>query len=129
MGNSEWLDASRYTDPSNIREGVLGKLHGVEFAESNNGLVTLSAGYSTSASNIANVYSNFFFGAHAYAMVILGSNAEPKVFVKTPSANSTDNPINMFSTIGWKMPFVAKTLNSNWLINLKTGATDGFNAS
>lgn len=129
MGNSEWLDASRYTDPSNIREGVLGKLHGVEFIESNDGLYALSAGFSTSATNVANVYSNFFFGAHAYAMVKLGSNSDPKVFVKTSGPNDTSNPLNLYSTIGWKMPFVAKTLNSNWLINLKCGATDGYNAA
>lgn len=129
MGNSEWLDASRYTDPSNIRQGVLGKLHGVEFAESNDGLYALSAGFSTSATDVANVYSNFFYGAHAYAVINLGSNKEPKVFVKTPGANDTSNPIDMYSTIGWKMPFCCKTLNSNWLINLKCGATNGSNAA
>ena len=49
--------------------------------------------------------------------------------MKNPGANSTDNPLDQYSTVGWKMPFAAKTLNSNWLINLKTGATDGFNAA
>jgi hypothetical protein len=48
------------------------------------------------------------------------------VYVKNPGANSTDNPLEMFSTVGWKMPFAVKTLNSTWLINLKTGATDGY---
>ena len=128
MGNSEWLDAHRYTDADAIKRGVIGKLHGVEFVETNDQHYVLSAGFSTSATNVANVYSNFIFGKEAYGIINLGSIRAPKIFVKNPGPNSTDNPVDMFSTIGWKMPFVAKTLNANWLINLKTGATDGYNA-
>lgn len=128
MGNSEWLDAHRYTDADAIKRGVIGKLHGVEFVESNDQHYVLTAGFSTSATNVANVYSNFIFGKEAYGVINLGSIRAPKVYVKNPGANSTDNPIDMYSTIGWKMPFVAKTLNANWLINLKTGATDGYSA-
>jgi len=128
MGNSEWLDAHRYTDADAIKRGVIGKLHGVEFVETNDQHYTLTGGFSTSATNVANVYSNFFFGKESYGVINLGSIRAPKIYVKNPGANSTDNPIDMFSTIGWKMPFVAKTLNSGWLINLKTGATDGYSA-
>lgn len=128
MGNSEWLDSSRYTDSTPIKEGVIGRLHGVEFVETNNQHYTLTGGFSTSASNVANVYSNFFFGKGAYATVNLGSNRGPKIFVKTPGANDTSNPIDMYSTVGWKMPFATEVLNSNWLINLKTGSTDGYSA-
>lgn len=129
MGNSEWLDAHRYTTSDSIERGVVGKLHGVEFVESNNQHVGLSAGFSTSATNVANVYSNFIFGKNAYGVVNLASVTAPKVYVKNPSGNSTDNPLDLFSTVGWKMPFAVKTLNSNWLINIKTGATDAFNAA
>lgn len=125
FGNSEWLDAHRYTTSDAIERGVIGKLHGVEFVETNNQHFTLTGGFSTSASNVANVYSNFIFGAHAYAIVNLGSHSAPMVYVKNPGSNSTDNPLDMFSTVGWKMPFAVKTLNSTWLYNLKTGATDG----
>ncbi len=129
MGNSEWLDAHRYTTSDAIERGVVGKLNGVEFVESNNQKVDLSAGFSTSATNVANVYSNFIFGKNAYGVINLGSISASKVYVKNPGSNSTDNPIDMFSTVGWKMPFATKTLNSNWLINIKTGATDGTNAA
>lgn len=129
FGNSEWLDAHRYTTADAIERGVIGKLHGVEFVETNNQHFALTAGFSTSATNIANVFSNFLFGAHAYAIVNLGSHSAPMVFVKNPGPNSTDNPLEQFSTVGWKMPFAVKTLNSNWLINLKTGATDSFDVS
>lgn len=129
MGNSEWLDAHRYTTSDAIERGVVGKLHGVEFVETNNQHYTLTGGFSTSATNIANVYSNFIFGKNAYGIVNLASISGPRVYVKNPGDNSTDNPINQFSTVGWKMPFAVKTLNSNWLINVRTGATDGFDVS
>lgn len=129
MGNSEWLDAHRYTTSDAIERGVVGKLHGVEFVESNNDYYALSAGYSTSATNVANVYSTFIFGENAYGAINLGSISAPKVYVKNPGANSTDNPIDMYSTVGWKIPFAAKVLNSAWVVELKTGATDGFNAA
>lgn len=125
MGNSEWLDAHRYTTSDAIERGVVGKLHGVEFVETNNQHSVASAGFSAALNDVATVYSNFVFGKNAYGVINLGSNSAPKVYVKNPGSGSTDNPLDMFSTIGWKMPFVAKTLNANWLINIKTGATDG----
>jgi len=129
MGNSEWLDAHRYTTSDSLERGVVGKLHGVEFVETNNQHYTLTGGFSTSATNVANVYSNFIFGKNAYGVINLSSVTAPKVYVKNPGANSTDNPLDQFSTVGWKMPFACKTLNANWLINLKTGATDGYSAA
>lgn len=125
MGNSEWLDAHRYTTSDAIERGVVGKLHGCEFVETNNQYLILSGGFSTSATNVANVYANFIFGKNAYGVVNLASISGPRVYVKNPGDNSTDNPINMFSTVGWKMPFAVKTLNSTWLIAIYTGATDG----
>lgn len=124
MGNSEWLDAHRYTTSDAIERGVVGKLHGVEFVETNNGYYLTSGGFSTSATNVANVYFSFIFGKNAYGVVNLSSISAPKVYVKNPSGNSTDNPLDLFSTVGWKMPFACKTLNANWIVAVATGATD-----
>lgn len=125
MGNSEWVNANIYATPEAIKRGVVGKLAGVEFAETNNQSYTASAGFSAAVNNVASVYSNFFMGKNAYGVINLGSVSAPKVYVKNPGSNSTDNPLDQFSTVGWKMPFAVKTLNSNWLVNLKTGATGG----
>lgn len=129
FADSEWLDANRYTTSDAIKDGVIGKLAGVEFVETNNQKVTLSGGYSASTTDVANVYETFVFGKHAYAVVNLGSNAGSKVIVKNPGDGDTSNPLNMFSTIGWKVPFAAAVLNANWLISIKTGATGGNTAT
>jgi len=130
FGDSEWLDAHRYTTSDAIERGVVGKLHGVEFVETNNQHKDVSAGLSgtpvTAASaGVAAVFSNFIFGKNAYGVINLASITAPSVIVKNPGSGDTSNPLNMFSTVGWKMPFATKTLNSNWIINVKTGATGG----
>ncbi len=130
FGNSEWLDAHRYTTSDAIERGVVGKLHGVEFVESNNQKYDLTAGTSGSpvtatSAGVVTVYSNFIFGKNAYGVINLGSITTPKVYVKNPGPSDTSNPLDMYSTVGWKMPFAVKTLNSNWIIAVKTGATGG----
>ncbi len=129
MGNSEWLDAHRYTTSDAIERGVVGKLHGVEFVETNNPAFVLSTGFSTSATNVADTFYTFIFGKNAYGVVNLASITAPKVYVKNPSGNSTDNPLDLFSTVGWKMPFAVKTLNTSWIVVVATGATDQTRAS
>jgi N4-gp56 family major capsid protein len=133
FGNSEWLDAHRYTTADAIERGVVGKLHGVEFVETNNQYVALSAGFSgtpvsDTTAGVANVYSTFIFGKNAYGVINLGSITAPTVIVKNPGPNDTFNPLNMFSTVGWKMPFAAKVLNANWLVEVKT-STAGANTA
>lgn len=130
MGNSEWLDAHRYTTSDAIERGVVGKLAGVEFVETNNQHYDGSAGLSgtpvtATSAGVVTVFSNFIFGKNAYGVINLGSISAPKVYVKNPGDGDTSNPLNQFSTVGWKMPFAVKTLNSNWIINVKTGATSG----
>lgn len=134
FGNSEWLDAHRYTTSDAIERGVVGKLHGVEFVETNNQYVALSGGFSGSpvtaaSAGVANVYSTFIFGKNAYGVVNLGSITAPTVIVKNPGPNDTSNPLNMFSTVGWKMPFATKTLNATWLIEVKTSTSGAITAT
>jgi N4-gp56 family major capsid protein len=125
MGNSEWLDAHRYTDTDAIKRGVVGKLHGVEFVETNQGTYDLSAGFSTAASTVAAVFTSYIFGKNAYGAVNIESFSAPKVYVKNPGPSDTGNPIDIFSTVGWKMPFAAVILNDTWLVKVLTSATDG----
>jgi N4-gp56 family major capsid protein len=114
MGNSEWLSAYQYTSPDSdaIKKGVIGKIHGVEFVESNQG--------STEASTVT-IYHTFIFGQNAYGVVRLESMTDPKVYIG--QGVTTTNPLNMRSTVGWRMPFTAVVLNANWIICVKTGAT------
>lgn len=116
--NTEWLDAFRYADPLNIQKGEVGILHGVKFYETNNEVVQLAAGATS-----ANIYSTFIFGQHAYGIINLEGQPGRRIYVKMPSAESTDNPLDTFSTVGWKAYFVAKMLNATWCIQVESGVS------
>lgn len=113
-GNTEWLDASRYTDASNIKTGQLGKLYGVEFYETNN---------EVSTSSTVTVYHNFIVGANAYGMVNIANQPGHRIYVKTPGPQDTSNPVDSWSTVGWKATFAAVVLNSTWVVDVKSGVT------
>ena len=115
LGNSEWLDAHRYTDATNILNGEVGRLHGVRFSETNNVATT---------SSTVTVYHTFIFGKEAYGIVDIGGSSNVQIIVKNPGAQDTSNPLNMFGTIGWKVnAFAVQTLNSAFIVQIKSGAT------
>lgn len=122
-GDSEWLDAHRYVTPENIKNGLIGRLHGVEFFETNNEVVTADAG-----SGNVDVYKTFFVGQDSYASVMLEGQDGPRIMVKQPGPNSTDNPLDLFSTVGWQANFAAKVLNSDWVIEFESASSQGANS-
>jgi len=115
MGDSTWVNAHTYKDGSELYKGELGKLHRVRFLE-------CSSNQKSEAST-ATVYSNFFHGKEAFGRVTL-DKGNFGLIIKESNKNDTSNPLNMFMTIGWKADgYAVKTLNSNWIVNVKTGAT------
>lgn len=116
-GNSEWLDAFRYTDATPIRNGEVGTLHGVRFYETNNPVILAGSGASS-----ADLYETFVFGAHAYAVINLDCQPGQRIIVKQSGLQDTSNPLDMYSTVGWKAYFVAKCLNSAWIVGIIAGS-------
>jgi N4-gp56 family major capsid protein len=113
--DSVWTAVNTYVSTENYKQWALGALHGVKFMETNN---------ESSQSSTVTVYHTFVFGKNAYGIVDIGSSSSPKMIVKTPGAQDTSNPLNMYSSIGWKVDaFAAKVLNSAWLVTIKSGAT------
>jgi N4-gp56 family major capsid protein len=113
MGETVWVNAHTYKDGDNLYRGELGKLHGVRFIETTN---------PKSTSSTVTVYHNYIHGAEAFGITQL-SGDEKKIYVKVPGANSTDNPIDRFSTVGWAVTFVPKVIDANWIIVVKSGVT------
>lgn len=113
-GNSEWLNANTYVNVDLYKNGQLGVLHGVKFAETNN---------EVTVSSTVTVYETYVFGKNAYGILNLAGQPEKRIIVKNPGAGDTSNALDMYSTIGWKSYFVAKVLNANWIIKIQTGAT------
>jgi N4-gp56 family major capsid protein len=118
FGNTEWLNSiSIYTDPTQLKAGIVGKLHGVEFVETNNGASGASGSLSTT------IYDTYIFGKNAYGTVSLENQPGNRIYVKTPGPQDTSNPLDIYSTVGWKAYFAVKTLNSAWIQIIKSGAS------
>ena len=115
MNDSVWVNAHTYKDGSELYKGEVGKLHRVRFLEA-------SSNQRSEASTVT-VYSNFFHGQEAIGVVDLSGGENMKLIIKNPDAGDTSNPLNMFLTIGWKSVFATKTLNANWLVNVKSAAS------
>lgn len=144
-GSSEWLDAYRYVDPLYIQNGEIGRLHGVRFWETNDRTVTAGGTFSAlqnfvpsgtavpnaafsltgAGATVTDLYETFVFGYQCYGCVeVEGADAgkEPIVIYKKPDAGDTSNPLNLFSTIGWKVKFVAVSLNALWGVGIRSAA-------
>lgn len=122
FGNTEWLNSiSIYTDPTQLKAGIIGKLHGVEFVETNNGLALTTAAQSTFVTTT--IYSCYVFGKNAYGTVSLENQPGNRIYIKTPGPQDTSNPLDIYSTVGWKAFFAVKVLNASWIVRIYSAAT------
>ena len=117
MGDTTWVNAHVYKDGENLYQGEIGKIFGVRIIETTNPKETANGGVSS-----ADVQHSFVHGKNAIGVTDLEGDSQ-KVYVKTPGPNSTDNPVDRFSTVGWALSFVPKQLVSDWVIEIKHGAT------
>lgn len=142
-GSTDWISANTYVNAENWKNGQIGRLHGVIFFETNDSTVTaggtgsattnyipsgttVDAALSLTGTAGTNIYETFVFGKQAYGIVEIegaDSGKDPIVIVKKPSAGDTSNPLNLYSTIGWKAKFATVMLNSLWSISIRSGAT------
>jgi len=113
-----WADWQKYTTPEVMYKGEIGRAMGVRFIESTNMFRHSSgAGASTSA------YYTPIFGPDAVGVVeIGGENPGINLFVKGPNQYDTNNPLNQWSTVGYKITFAARVLNPSCGVILVTGS-------
>lgn len=116
--DSTFLSADIYDNSAvKLYNGELGKILGVRLIESPNQYESVNAG----ASN-ADIFSNFIHGSDAFGCIDLEGD-KPKLYIIPHTQIDSGNPAGRFSTVAWAASYVCKTLNANWLINIKTGAT------
>lgn len=111
MQDKAWIEAHEYANPENIYAGELGELYGVRFFETTQAPVAVEGE--------KKIYYTPIFGQDAYGVVdVTGGGLE--TIVKDKSEGGTANPLNQFSTVGWKITaFGAAMLYPERLINLK----------
>lgn len=130
MKDTEWQDTAKYGAPDRLFSGEVGMIRGVRFIEDTNPFIALGSAtagdeytYSTAGTGTttgAKVYSTFFVGKGAYGVPALAGDSPiaPKALMVTgPDKN---DPLNQFSTIGYKAYFGVKVLDASYGIAFKS---------
>ena len=106
-----FIDIHKYTNPTPLMNGEIGQLWGVRFVVSQN--------YSTGTGATDETYRAFFFGKGAVGISEI-SGAGIKT-IRQP-AGSNGDPLEMFTTLGWKMTQAQVVLDANRAIEVYTGS-------
>lgn len=129
MDDSKWINAHTYKESmgTGLFSGEAGKFAGVRFIEDTapftfpitaRGTAGTSYGVGDDGGNYSStgeVRSTFILGREAFGVTTFrtkgGQARKPNIIVKTPNRNSTNDPLNRFSTVGWEVEAVYKGLN------------------
>jgi N4-gp56 family major capsid protein len=113
--DSTWINADTYSNgATQMYRGELGKIAGARLME--------SANQKHEAGGATEVYSTFFHGDQAFGSIDLEGDAA-QLYIIPHTKIDSNNPAGRFSMVSWATSYVAKTLNANWLINVKVGIT------
>lgn len=116
--DSTFLSADIYDNSAEkVYNGELGKILGVRLLESPNQNESVNGGASS-----ADIVWNFIHGSDAFGCIDLVGD-KPQVYIIPNTNIDSGNAAGRFSMVSWATSYVVKTLNANWLIAIKTGAT------
>ena len=108
-----FIDIAKYTNSMPIMRGEIGSLYGVRFVVGNN------AGSGTGATD--ETFHAYILGRDAFGITEL-SGEGMKMIRKEPGSSDTSNPLDMFSTVGWKFVMAAKVLQSSRGVQVYCGS-------
>jgi len=112
-----WVNANTYVDTNGIKNGEIGKFFGAKFYQSTNVSSTASG-----TSGSATVYSTHLLSQGAFGVVEYDGSYQ--IYVKKSGEQDTSNPLNQYSTIGYKMTYAVKMLDENRQITVKVGSAN-----
>lgn len=116
-GVTGWVPVEKYASTKAIMDGEVGAVDEVRFVESPNAKVRSAAGQSSN-----DVYCTLIFGAEAYGTTRISGEAVKNI-VKPLGSAGTDDPLDQRATSGWKITFVAKILNNDFITRIEHAVT------
>jgi N4-gp56 family major capsid protein len=109
---AEWASWQVYTRPEVMDKGMVGKAHGVKIYESTIPLDVVARTSAPWAAGVSGVW-NLIWGKGGVGVTELSGKGSPEIIIKAPNQYDTTNPLNQWSTIGWKITFASKVLNKS----------------
>ena len=140
QNDPDWIGVARYQNAKGIYNGEIGMFGGARFVETTNPFIETSSGTEGTfadpgVSATTRVVSSMFFGQGAYGIpaiegdsVPVDGRAEPeqvksrgtKPQIMISDKADKSDPLNQFMTAGWKMFWVAKVLNADWIVQARS---------
>lgn len=128
-----FISVERYANSTPTHEDEIGAYRNIRF------LMTTMAPYYENAGNVsasttwvpcelagatskARIYQTLILAKESYGIVDL-DRGNVKSIIKTPGPQSTNDPLNLVSSMGWKCWFAAKILNQSWICRVESLAT------
>jgi len=108
-----FLPVNKYPSQADVMEGEVGSYKDIRFIETTNAKVFTAGGASS-----VDVYSTLIFGADAYGISRISGEALHNIVKPLGSAGTAD-ALDQRATSGWKMTFVAKILNDNFMVRIE----------
>jgi N4-gp56 family major capsid protein len=124
-----WLDIMRYSSPEAFLTGRLGEVEGVNFDVSTANPIFTAAGAGSIDVHAALIWGPYAFGAIDLSGMTLGNlNAETNrtgidIMVVPANTPSKIDPLQQYGVAGWKVAFVAKTLDSARILRVETAVS------
>ena len=114
--SANWVSVNYANSPENadlLKKGVIGQLMGFDIIPTNNGYSATDTG----ASALSVGYREILAGQNAVAEVDIAGQGGNYIIRKDSGNQDTSNPLNMYSTLAWKVDaYAAVVLNANWII-------------
>jgi hypothetical protein len=121
LNDSTWKTAIQYDQGSEgLRRNEVGIWSRTRFFR-----MTTIPGYLQDTTGAFNTFTEdgtthitFIMGRDSFGTLILSGNNEPQLIIKTPGPQDTSNPLDLYSTAGWKFWWKTVPLNANWCVGL-----------
>lgn len=109
----DWIDVHKYSQPDEIFNGEIGKLHGVRFVETSEAKIWKGDGCPAGLA----VFATLILGAHAYGTTeIEGGGLEHIV----KQLGYGDDPLNQRASVGWKATQTAERLVEQYMVRIES---------
>ena len=112
-----WVPVEKYPNKSNVMMDEIGAVGNVRFIMSTNAYVSTAGG-----ADANDVHYTIILAQNAYAITRI-SGESLKNIVKPLGSAGTADPLDQRSTSGWKLTFVAKILNQDFMVVVHHGVT------
>ena len=123
-----FISVERYASQGPVHEGEVGAYKNIRFISTTQAPVVASAGaaydgtYVSGAADNNDVYQIIIIAKDAYGITAI-ERGTVNTIIKTPGTQDTSNPLDQWSTVGWKAWHVAKILNDSWMVRIETCAS------